>query len=53
MRRDKFGSSSEKTRKVDETPVQIFKEEGKKSQSKSYIRLYLTGKDGKALIIPV
>ena len=36
---------------VDETPVQVLKEEGRKPQSKSYMWLYRTGKDGKAPII--
>jgi len=35
----------------DEAPVQVLKEEGKKSQTKSYMWLYRTGNDGKAPII--
>lgn len=31
---------------VDETPVQVLKEQGKKPQSKSYMWLYTTGNDG-------
>ncbi len=29
----------------DETPIQVLKEQGKKSQSKSYMWLYLSGND--------
>ena len=36
---------------VDETPVQVLKEDGKKPQSKSYMWLYRTGDDGKEPII--
>lgn len=36
---------------VDETPVQVLKEEGKKPQSKSYMWLYRTGNDGKEPIV--
>ena len=36
---------------VDETPVQVLKEDGKKPQTKSYMWLYRTGNDGKAPII--
>ena len=36
---------------VDETPVQVLKEEDRKPQSKFYMWLYRTGKDGKAPII--
>lgn len=36
---------------VDETPVQVLKEEGKKPQSKSYMWLYRTGNDDKEPIV--
>ncbi len=36
---------------VDETPVQVLKEDGKKPQSKSYMWVYRTGNDGKEPII--
>lgn len=36
---------------VDETPVQVLKEDGKKPQSKSYMWLYRTGDDGREPII--
>lgn len=35
----------------DETPVQVLKEEGKRPQTKSYMWLYRTGNDGKALFV--
>ena len=36
---------------VDETPVQVLKENGKKPQSKSYMWLYRTGNDGERPIV--
>ena len=36
---------------VDETPVQVLKEDGKKPQTKSYMWLYRTGNDGKDPVI--
>lgn len=36
---------------VDETPVQVLKEDGRKPQSKSYMWVYRTGNDGKAPIV--
>lgn len=36
---------------VDETPLQVLKEEGKKPQSKSYMWLYRTGNDGNEPIV--
>ena len=36
---------------VDETPLQVLKEEGKKPQSKSYMWVYRTGNDEKAPIV--
>lgn len=36
---------------VDETPLQVLKENGKKAQTKSYMWLYCSGNDGKAPIV--
>ncbi|MGL6217074.1 MAG: IS66 family transposase [Lacrimispora sphenoides] len=36
---------------LDETPLQVLKENGKKPQSKSYMWLYCTGNDGKEPIV--